>query len=86
MDRKELKREIIQMYANCGSYILQCGTSEKDGCFTTRFKHPTQDKIIEITEDTERVLCVLVYRMSKNAARRNCVECKTLSELKKAVS
>lgn len=85
MDRKEFKLELIKLYARCGSYIVQCGCYEKGEVFTTTFKHPTQHKIIEMTESMEELLCVLVYEISQNARNRNCVECKTLEQFKLAI-
>ena len=86
MDRKELKRELIRLYARCGSYILQCENSEKNGVFTTRFRHPTRRKIIEVTESLSEILCVLVYNETTNAAQRNCTECKTIEQFRQAIA
>ena len=86
MDRKELKREIVRLYAGCGSYILQCGNSEKNGVFTTRFKHPTCRKIIEVTENISEILCVLVYNETTNATQRDCTQCKTIEQFRRAIA
>ena len=86
MERQELKREIIRMYANCGSYILTMGSSENNGCYITSFAHPTCDKIIEVTETLYEVKCVFVYNRSENAMQRNAVECKTIDDFRRAVA
>lgn len=86
MDRQELKREIIRMYANCGSYILTMENSEKNGFFITSFKHPTCRKIIEVTETISEVKCVFVYNETTNAMQRNAVECKTIEDFRRAVA
>lgn len=86
MDRKDFKRELIRLYASCGSYILQCGYSEKDGVFTTRFRHPTQKKIIEVTENISGILCVLVYNATDNATQRNCKECRTIEQFRREIA
>ena len=86
MERQELKREIIRMYANCGSYILTLETREKNGCYITLFAHPTCDKIIEVTETLYEVKCVFVYNRSENAMQRNAVECKTIEDFRMAVA
>ena len=86
MDRQELKREIIRMYANCGSYILQLDSYNKGNCITTRFRHPTRKKIIEVTEDIAEIRCVLVYNQTNNAHQRHAVECKTIEQFRKAIA
>lgn len=86
MDRKDFKRELIMLYANCGSYIIQCGNSEKNGVFITSFKHPTQRKIIEVTENVSEILCVFVYNETTNATQRNSIECKTIEQFKRAIA
>lgn len=86
MERKDFKKELIMLYAKCGSYILQLGCSEKNGVFITTFKHPTQRKIIEVTEDVSNILCVLVYNDTSNANQRDCVECKTIEQFRLAIA
>ena len=86
MERQELKREIIRMYANCGSYILTLENREKNGCYITSFAHPTCDKIIEVTETLTDIKCVFVYERSDNAMQRNAVECKTIDDFRRAVA
>ena len=87
MDEKELKREIIRMYAKCGSYILQLDTLDKGECYVTTFKHPTRRKIIEVTGDFYgNVKCVLVYNQTKNAMQRKAVECKTIEQFRRAIA
>ena len=86
MERQELKREIIRMYANCGSYILTMDSSENNGCYITSFAHPTCDKIIEVTETLTDIKCVFVYERSDNAMQRNAVECKTIDDFRRAVA
>ena len=86
MNRKDFKKALIRLYASCGSYIMQCGASEKNGVYLTRFRHPTQKKIIEVTENVSEILCVLVYGDTYNASQRNCVECKTIEQFQNAVA
>lgn len=86
MDRKDFKRELIKLYSDCGSYILQCGSTEKNGVFITSFRHPTQRKIIEVTESVSEILCVFVYNKATNATQRNSIECKTIEQFKHAIS
>lgn len=86
MDRQELKREIIRMYANCGAYIMMEDAKEKAGVLTTKFRHPRRRKIIEVSETANDVKCVLVYNDTTNAMQRNAVECKTIDDFRKAVA
>lgn len=86
MERQELKREIIRMYANCGSYILNLENHEKNGYYITSFAHPTCNKIIEVTETLSEVKCVFVYNRTDNAMQRNAVECKTIEDFRRAVA
>lgn len=86
MDRQELKREIIRMYHNCGICIWIKNAIVKAGVLTTRYKHPTCRKIIEVSETANDVLCVLVYNDTANAMLRNAVECKTIEDFKKTVT
>ena len=86
MNRKDFKRELIRLYANCGSYIMQCGSIEKNGIFITSFEHPTQRKIIEVTESVYEILCVFVYNKTTNATQRNSIECKTIEQFKRAIA
>jgi len=86
MDRQELKREIIRMYANCAAYIMMEDATEKAGVLTTKFRHPTHRKIIEVSETVREVKCVLVYNDTTNATQRNAIECKTIEDFKKAVA
>ena len=85
MDRKEFKRELLRLYVSCGSYILQLYSVEKCGCYVTTFKHPIQEKIIEVTEDEFELKCVLVYNQTTNANQRHSVECKTIEQFRKAI-
>ena len=86
MDRQTLKREIIQMYNRCGSYILYGDTRENGSTVTTQFLHPTRRQIIEVTEDALEVKCVLVYNQTRNAMQRHAKECKTIEDFIKAVA
>lgn len=86
MDRNELKREIIRMYANCGSYILEVGKKEKNGVFATLFHHPTRNQIIEVWESVKKVLTVFVYNDTTNATQRKSIECKTIDDFVKAIA
>ena len=86
MNRNEFKRELIKLYNSCGSYIIQCGNSEKNGVFITSFKHPIQRKIIEVTENVSEILSVFVYNETTNATQRNSIECKTIEQFKHAIA
>lgn len=86
MDRKDFKKELIGLYARCGSYILQLGGYEKGNCFVTSFLHPIRRKIIEVTEDLHEVKCVLVYNQTTNAHQRNAIECKRIEQFRKAIA
>lgn len=85
MDRKEFKRELLRLYVNCGSYILQMDSTERGGNYITTFRHPIQEKIIEVTEDEFELKCVLVYNQTTNATQRHSVECKTIEQFRKAI-
>lgn len=86
MDRQELKREIIRMYANCCAYIMIEDAKEKARVLTTKFRHPRCRKIIEVSETANDVKCVLVYNDTTNAMQRNAVECKTIEDFRKAIA
>lgn len=81
-----MKREIIQMYNRCGSYILSGDIRDNGTTVTTQFLHPTCRKIIEVTEDAQEVKCVLVYNSTANAMQRHAIECKTIEAFIKAVA
>lgn len=85
MDRKEFKKELISLYARCGSYIMQKGCVEKDGVYTSTFLHPTQPKNIVVSETDEKILCVLIYNRTSNASIRYARQVKTLEEFKKEI-
>ncbi|MCR5820730.1 MAG: hypothetical protein K6F94_07305 [Bacteroidaceae bacterium] len=87
MDRKELKREIIGLYAKCGSYILQMESKEcPNGVFMTTFRHPTHRVLFEVWENAEKILNVFFYKDTTNAMTRNAFEVKTIEEFRKAVA
>ena len=85
MDRKEFKKELISLYARCGSYIMQRGCVEKDGVYTSTFLHPTCRKNIVVSETDEKILCVLIYNRTTNPSLRNVREIKTLEEFREAI-
>lgn len=85
MDKKEFKKELISLYARCGSYIIQKGCVEKDGVYTSTFLHPTQPKNIVVSETDEKILCVLIYNRTSNASIRYARQVKTLDEFRKEI-
>lgn len=86
LNRQELKREIVRMYAACGSYMLIAKQKEKGGMFGTFFRHPTCRKIIEVWESMQEVQSVLVYNETTNAMQRNAIQCNTIEEFLHAIS
>ena len=85
MNRKELKKEIINLYAKCGSYIMTLEQKEANGFYITKFAHPTKSKIIEVTETWDEVKSVFVYNRTSNAAQRHAIECKTIEQFINAI-
>ncbi len=87
MDRKQVKREIIRLFASHGSYIWQTDFRQgHDGTQGTIFHHPLRNELIEVWENAIEVIHIFIYKDTTNATRRDSKEIKTIEEFVEAIA